>query len=175
MSFRSSSLRILVVLFFALSGCSSDSSDAPPAATTTGIECSVSADGCLCEITTTQNDYSCSNTSLPNPGLCCADVGWPKAGSCSCVESTGGCENSPADLDYLSCSCSKTRTGSVSGCSSTSTGVCCKSPEGAGCGCYKTATECVNGWEIVASCKAEDYKNQCESTTEVATCSKATH
>ena len=114
-----------------------------------GISCGTFLTGQYCSCSAGDGDANsdaCGLAQLAGPGGCCADPGWPAAGtSCNCNEL--GCTGSGDG-----CSCTLNGPGATTSCSAS---FCCAvvGSEAADCGCFDTG-ECQPGWTQASSCTA---------------------
>jgi hypothetical protein len=85
-------------------------------------ECNKVGDSCLCSVGS-PNGVTCNPQTLPGPGLCCADYGWPQATGTLCTCQPFSCTPSSSGYD-CSLTDNSTLTTSYSGNCCASTGVC---------------------------------------------------
>lgn len=104
--------------------------------------CQVSTTSCQCTIGSAQaEDVECTKTTIAN-SRCCADVGYPKSGSCAC-------EVVHCSPVYNNCGCQALGAGTAVSCMGT---YCCISETDGTCACGQSDYFCLSGDLRVSSC-----------------------
>jgi hypothetical protein len=123
----------------------------PPGST----NCFKTGDECLCSVGS-PNGVACNPNTLPGPGLCCADYGWPSATNSLCTCEPFSCTPTSGGAD-CSLGPDSTRT-------TTWSGTCCVS--GSTCSCDDVG--CSGASNPLSECTVNDitcYSNQVQVTS----------
>lgn len=147
-------------------GCSSAASAGGKASSTRAIQCSDTQAGCTCQ--SIDGDMGSSlkcDPSHPTGARCCADIGWPCGGSCSCDIPSIQCVKTASNV----CLCGvpgvyanePTTPLEGSTCPTPQGGICCYYKSYTGkysvsgapvCYCLANASACAPDQQVIASC-----------------------